>query len=274
MYKLILQNQHLWGGRFNPIIPVVKNSISPEYIGMLKYFDPDYILYSKSIDLSPLYNIQNINPIAYIPFDENRDHQEIIGTNVYRLLDRYDSSAKVINSRDVWKVKSPLLSFYELNFNISTNAVMHEIELTKRFQIIEIGSTNFDLINKKIHLEKPINIRNLSYLNLDTTILRPRNHYNELFELIVANDSGTIEDLLYYWNRQLYENKNSFYITKEQLEIQKNDRYFGGILYDLSTNNTINVTSLTIDEPALTTIISEWLKPIAFNTHFQYKKNR
>ena len=38
LYDLMCSNQRIWGGRYNPIIPVKDNIISDRYIALLKYY--------------------------------------------------------------------------------------------------------------------------------------------------------------------------------------------------------------------------------------------
>jgi hypothetical protein len=40
LLSLIHVNQSIWGGRFNPIIPVKENIISDRWKEILKYYDP------------------------------------------------------------------------------------------------------------------------------------------------------------------------------------------------------------------------------------------
>jgi hypothetical protein len=69
-------------------------------------------------------------------------------------------------------------------------------------------------------------------VNLNTVILRSLENaqYND-FILVIAKDTSSISDLLYYWNRLLYEGDNAYYITLEQLELLVQDKYFGNVIY-------------------------------------------
>ena len=63
--KLICANQKLWGGRYNPIIPIHENTISKKYISLIENYDPDYIFYSNGINPEIIKELRLFNPAGF-----------------------------------------------------------------------------------------------------------------------------------------------------------------------------------------------------------------
>lgn len=78
-------------------------------------------------------------------------------------------------------------------------------------------------------------------------------------------------DLIYYWNRLLYEGDNAIYLTVEELNLLSGDKFFGGVLHDISNEDVLSVVSLTLDEEEVQELIKTKLNPIAFYRRFVYK---
>lgn len=272
LFNLVCENQKLWGGRYNPIIPVNENTISENYISLLKNYDPDYVFYSENIDPEIIRRLRVFNPCGYYNLDEHPRKENISGVDSIYLLSKFDTNLKVILPHGLWETKSPLLDFYKLNFGIESDTFVSENEISKKHQRIDLDKVTFASLTQILHQEKPIIKSGLSRMNLNTIILRNLQHaqYGE-FEIVIDKDKSSISNLIYYWNRLLFEGRNIIYLTIEELEILRNDKYFGGILYDLSNDQAIKVVSLNLSKDEMQEIITEKLNPIAFNRRFQYK---
>ena len=272
LFNLICENQKLWGGRYNPIIPVNENSISENYISLLKNYDPDYVYYSEGIDPEIVKQLQVFNPCGYYNLDEKPRKEDISGVDSFYFLSKFDTSSKIILPHGLWETKSPLLDFYKLNFGIESDTFVSENEISKKYQRIDLAKERFDSLNQIQHQEKPIIKSGLSRMNLNTKILRNLQHakYGE-FELVIDKDKSSISNLLYYWNRLLFQGKNIIYLTIEELELLSSDKYFGGVLYDLSNDQVIKVVSNNLSKVEIQKIIEEKLNPISFYRRFQFK---
>jgi hypothetical protein len=272
LFKLICSNQKIWGGRYNPVIPVNENVISEKYIAILKNYDPDYIFYTNEIDPEIIKRLRIFNPCGYFNLDEKPRQEDISGVDVFYLISQFDTNSKIILPQELWKTKSPLLDFYNLNFGLETDAFLIEHEIGKNHPQTIIDSSNFKSLNQILHQEKPIIKAGLSRLNLNTKILRNLRYaqYND-FEIVVAKDKSSITDLIYYWNRVLFGGSNILYLTTDELNILSADKFFGAVLYDLSSENTIRVASMTLKKEEIGKLITEKLNLIAFHRSFQYK---
>lgn len=131
-FELICLNQGLWGGRYNPIIPVTENTIFEQYHELLKHYDPDYIFYSEGVDPDVIRRLRLFNPQGYYKLEEQRLAWDIIGVNVFYLLSQLDPKSKIVLSSDLWKTGSPLLDFYKLNFGLGSSGTVSDYEIGKK----------------------------------------------------------------------------------------------------------------------------------------------
>ncbi|MGI4737099.1 MAG: hypothetical protein ACRYG7_18165 [Janthinobacterium lividum] len=138
--------------------------------------------------------------------------------------------------------------------------------------IIEVTPDNFTSLNQLLHERRPVLRSQLARRNLSTVILRasPYQPYN-VTELVVARDTESSADLLYFWNRQLFECRNVLYCTVAELTILGQDRFFGGVLRDMSEwDMPIRVVSLSLSEAEVNELLVNVLRPIAFERAFVY----
>jgi hypothetical protein len=272
LFDLISSNIKIWGGRYNPIIPVSDNKISDRYIEVIKNYDPDFIFYSKEIDKEMLKQLRFFNPIGYFNMDDEPPSEKIDSVDKLYLLSQFDRRNKIIVTQDLWKIKSNLFNYFKLNFGLEQASFLSDFQITKDFKQIIIDPSNFDSLHKIIYEEKPINQSLLCARNINTKLLRNLvvTNYNE-FELIIAKDTTSKSDLLYYWNRILFECYCLFYITVDELDLLKNDEYFGKFLYSLSINNQINVVSFSLTQEELNDQ-TNILKTIVLHREIKIKK--
>lgn len=103
-------------------------------------------------------------------------------------------------------------------------------------------------------------------------MLKGINIASNLFEFIIAKDKNSVEDLLYYWNRQLFENGGIFYLTVEELKLLSADPFWGISLQRIIIFQTINVSSFSLTENEVNELIENYLKKTKANKLFIYKK--
>lgn len=274
LLSIINTNQRFWGGRYNPIIPVHNDTITDDYKAFVKVFDPDYVFYTNNINIELIKQLQFFNPSGYVNIDEQPIKEDITGVDAFYLLSQFDKSSKVFIPGDIWKIESPLVEFYKLNFGLQKNAIVSDYELSKNYDRTIIDSSNFGELNKLLHENKPINQAHLSRINLNTKILRSKLYvgdYNS-FEIVITKDKTSSIDLLYFWNRQLFQCKNIVFVTVEELSVFSQDKYFGAVLYDMSEDSTIYVVSQTLTKENIDEIIKQQLQPISTHRRFQYRE--
>lgn len=272
LVKLIQLNQRHWGGRYNPIVPVKDGNILDGYVEVIKHYDPDIVFYTDGFNPETIKKLRLFNPTGYFNFDEQPRKEDWLGIDALYFISQYDAKSAVLMPEAIWKTESPLLDFYTTNFGLTTNGIVSDYEISKNYNQIIIKPENFNTLNEIIHLQKPINQANLSKRNLNTKILRGLRYasYNS-FEIVIAKDKTAIADLFYYWNRALFECYGIMYVTIEELLILCQDKYFGGMLYDLSSESSIDVVSFSLSKEQVEELIKLQLTPIAFNRRFQYK---
>lgn len=273
LINLIHHNQRLWGGRYNPIIPVKDGAIVDGYLDVIKHYDPDFIFYSKEVKPEIIQQLRFFNPTGYYNLDEEPRREDILGINSLYFVSHFEHKSNILMPGDIWRTESPLLEYYRTNFGLTSNGIVSDYEITKAFNQIKVTPETFPTLNQTIHEQKPINQAQLSKRNLNTKILRNLKFasYNS-FEIVIAKDKTSIQDLLYYWNRHLYQCHNILYLTMEELLLLASDIYFGGVLYDLSTESAIDIVSLSLTKEEIEEVIKEHLSKIAFHRRFQYKE--
>ena len=167
LLSLVHVNQKIWGGRYNPIVPVKDNIITDRWKEILKYYDPDYVFYSKEIDPDIIKQLRIFNPCGYYNLDDQPRREDISGLNGFYFLSQFDAKSRIILTTDTWKTESPLLPYYKTNFGLESNLLHQEVELSKHLDIKLVGEKEFGLLNKFIAELRPINQSHLSKRNLN-----------------------------------------------------------------------------------------------------------
>lgn len=269
--ELLSGLQRDWGGRYNPVIPVEEGKISESYIQLLSYYDPDFVFYSETVDLETIQKLKLFNPKGYYNLDSVPPEENIYGVDLMYFLSHFDRTERIIMPSALWQTKSILLDYLDLNFGIRSNGTVSDNNIAKHYHQINLNEKNFADFHEIVYNERPINRTLLSRNNLNTVILRSLEHaqYND-FILVIAKDTSSISDLLYYWNRLLYQGDNAYYITLEQLELLVQDKYFGNVIYGAVSGDFIKVCSTSISEEELKSIIKNLLSPISKGKPFIY----
>ncbi len=270
LLSLVHVNQKIWGGRFNPIVPVKNNIISAKWKEILKFYDPDFIFYSKNIDPEIIKQLRIFNPCGYNNLDDHSGWVDIIGINSFHFLSTFHTKSRIVLTTETWKTESPLLPYFKTNFGFESTLFHHEVELTKDFDRTLVGEKEFGLLNKVISELRPINQSLLSRLYLSTPILRSKNYTgNYQFEMVIAKDKSSNADLLYFWNRMLFELRNIIYVTVEELNLLCADEFFGQVLHDMDWDNSILVISQSLAKDEVQEIIDNKLRKIKANRQFE-----
>ncbi|HEY8659684.1 MAG TPA: hypothetical protein VIL78_11640 [Hanamia sp.] len=270
LLSLVHVNQKIWGGRYNPIVPVKDNIISDRWKEILKFYDPDFVFYSKEIDPEIIKQLRIFNPCGYYNLDDQPRREDISGVSGFYFLSEFHAKSRIILTAETWKTESPLLPYYKTNFGFETSLIHHEVELSKDFDRKIVGEKEFALLNKFISELRPINQSHLSRRNLNTSILRSKNYTGSYhFEMVIAKDKSSNADLLYYWNRMLFELRSILYVTVEELNLLCADEFFGQVLYDMDWDNSILVTSQSLTKEEVQEIIDNKLRKTKANRRFE-----
>ncbi|MUV04263.1 hypothetical protein GN157_11135 [Flavobacterium rakeshii] len=265
------QLQKYWGGRYNPMVPVVAGEIEKSYRMLLAYYDPDYVFYSDGVELEAIQKLRLFNPKGFYNLDSIPREENIYGVDSMYFLSLFDRSEGIIMPSELWRTKSLLLDYLDLNFGISSNGTVSDYNIAKQYHQINFNEKNFDTFHEIVFKERPINRALLSRNNLNTVILRSLKdaQYND-FVLVIAKDTSSISDLLYFWNRLLYQGDNTYFVTLEQLKILVNDKFFGTLLYREASSDFIKVCSTSFSKADLKALITELLLPISRGKPFIY----
>jgi len=254
-------NLHVWGGRYNPIIPVSNNIVSDEWLNVLKHFDPDYVYYSKKINLQTLKTLNVFQPKDYVEFDDENNHFNLNGLNIHSLLYRHvqsnlnDTKLTLLHYGGNWDMPLIAKDFYRLNFGFKALYV-GENKWTSKYETVSIDKQNVDEINKFIY-EKNSYFKSLLSTRHINSVHLITNAYWQLQQLewVIYNPQNYLSDLLYFWNRQLYlepSNRIQQVIsTTDELEQLLSDKFFEGLLYRISVSNCATFVSRSINSETL-----------------------
>jgi hypothetical protein len=170
------------------------------------------------------------------------------------------------------------LDFYKINFGLDTQIIWGDSQIIKDNQKIEISGDNFSSINKILIEENPINRNKLSKKNLNTIILRnlEKAQYNS-FEIVVADDKSSIEDLSYFWNRHLFQCSNIIYCTLEEFNILMEDEYFLRLISNMKFDTPVEIVSRSIEEKEIKELIEDKIEKKSkkirhLHSIYKYKK--
>jgi len=213
--KIIEFNSNHWGGRYNPIIPIVDGNISEDYWKLLIFSDPDIIYTFIEPDLSLIKRIhKEISPIYF------KLHKEYgISENaepMYRIdIDdqiRINSLYKVINESSTDPIFPPtLFSYYNQNEDkdfllikrnfgairesSASNGIPSEVKTLK----LDENYTFTQVLNKISSVRNTVTPMQLSEIR--SQYYEPKYFYeNNCFALIIGDN---IWDFLYFWNRNI-----------------------------------------------------------------------
>lgn len=248
-------NYQLWGGRYNPIIPVNNGIISPNYAELLPGFDPDIIYYSGEIGEERAKEIcRKLNPKELVQLD-GAGRNNFPGVYSHHLLPTAHRQATNLlkpfslvyfNRHE----DDPQASFYNLSFGI-TNQYLDDVEHTNGFQKTVLDVTNISRTNLHIAQNRPFFNCLLSQQQADFTFLKPTNDWEfSNFELIVYDENNATEDLIYFWNRALSQRPRGEILqliaSQSQLNLLITDPNFGLLLRSISYSNPIYLHSATL----------------------------
>jgi len=273
--SLVLKNLQLWGGRYNPIIPVNDNSITQEWKKLLGFQDPDYIYYSTGIDRAFLLELCDefgINPVEIVEIDKNFNN--IYGLHWANILPSARRTV-LFQPERLWEISSPLIDYYKLNFLVEDNAPL-ETGLFKNHQLSVINKENFPKINQILSTPFIKNTTKLSELNTTNWKLRQLNPTFHHFQLVVSADNKGFDELIYHWNKILFDlthrDIQTLFITETELRTLLKDEDFKFVLKNLSGQDIgIEVVSFSLSKSEVAALIEE-LESFSHLNRFERKE--
>lgn len=275
--NLMEANHLIWGGRYNPIIPVYNNNIGEEWIEMLKHFDPDIIYYSPSIDLQYLESLRFFQPKEYIEIkDGSRNYFPGVGS--YCLLNDNVHNFFITDHTTVLRYEGPpdmqipAKLFYQLNMGFRP-IYLEEKRWLKSISSIPVTEENVSQINELICKYRPYFSPLLSALHVNSIQLtRNKSWKDSRFEWIVYESGNYLDDLLYYWNRQLYiepKNRlNQVIATMAEVQVLLKDKWIGPLLHHLSVDNHVFLVSRSLNGADVEVVQSE-MQLLSKNTRIE-----
>ncbi len=254
LYKLIMTCSQLWGGRYTPIIPIENDVVPKKYLEIIKYYDPDYIYHTTNVPVDYLKSLEIFLPFEY--FDIDSPGNRFKGVGSFFMIPTILKEHALIDLLISQNNQTLLKDFLELNLGIS-RFHMTEVTLANEHKTIEVDDTNFNELFQLVYTNKVYNKSFLSNLNINTQVLRPkgRNEF-ENFQLIISKNTGIVDDLLYYWNRQLfifnhYDKPCQFFITEAEFNEFVEFDNLDALFHQVSRENRIELISKSIKDKEL-----------------------
>jgi len=259
--KIFVANLHIWGGRYNPIIPVEEDKISEEWMATIQHYDPDIIFFNNGI---------NIEEIKKSFFYQAREYQELLddrtpyfpGVNIHNILHQEvdgkiirEGSLKLMHTVESYKFDLSTLDFYRLNLGL-LHLYQGEDIFLKNYETRIIDKEASSTILETIVTFNPFFKSLLSSLFLNTTVLETNRH-PELYkiEIILYDESNYLKDLLYFWNRQRYLKPTlelqQIIVSKSQLDELLNNQNLEWLLYRINYTRRFSLVSRTLNEGEL-----------------------
>lgn len=218
IFDAILEyNLTIWGGRFNPIIPIIKKRIPQSYWNLLINSDPDIIyLYNEISEKTKLEILTQIQPLEIVyHYNQDNPHVSInikqIPINklvrrikVSEIWDPYTKNQLMI-SNDFNNKKKILHNFLFRNLGIE-NDRLNERNFSKYFEteIIDEDSSMEEFFNKFTNKTNYIFPIQLGAIDVNST-MKPRQNTYKDFCIIIEE---SIWSYLYLWNRIFFHSEN------------------------------------------------------------------
>lgn len=254
-------NQHIWGGRYNPIVPVTDGKIPDEWQTMIRHYDPDYVSYPRDLNIDAIKELSFLHPKEFIDYPSDILKDWFAGVNIHCLMHhamgRQLSVDKLCVLKNEMNWKTPVIakSFYQMNLGFQ-DLYMGEDKWLNDIPQVSVTDKTAHLINQIITEKAPFFKNILSATHITTCLLDTGSSYQmEQFEWIVYNEENYLNDLLYYWNRQQYlkpdDRIQQIISTTGELDLLIKDSYFFGTLGHLAYTSSFSLVSRSLPEAEL-----------------------
>ncbi|MGX5688495.1 hypothetical protein [Arcticibacter tournemirensis] len=264
--KLIMDNYKLWGGRFNPFVPVYANQIPEAYLPIIRHSDPDFIYHSPRVNINLVrQQITFSHPKAYLPLREDGRNNFPGVIAAYMLAEVNHSIYTFSRNRSFMhtshQIDALVPDFYKLSFGFQPRYIEQDVAFNG-YKSFEINNDTLQNINRAMCEELPSLTSMLSELKSDPRIFSASNDWDaNKFELIIYNPEDAFEDLLYFWNRRLFQYKDQIRLkqiiaTAEEIRALILDENFEVSLHSMVMEKVF-VTSRICQMEELETLVRE-----------------
>lgn len=258
--RLMIKNLRLWGGRFNPIVPLDDGKVRAGWEQVIRHKDPDYVYYLPGTDrdlISSLCDQFRHNPIEIIELDERL--LDIHGVHYANLM-LLPPAMTLPRVYNLSGIGTPLADFYALNFFVDDTLPVNQGVWTqdndwlfRHHNLTLINKGNFSQVNSIWATSNLTSITRLSELNSKVSKLRMAKPGFHGFELVVSADNCGFEELIYHWNKVLYDvyspHPLTIVLTRSELCQLMNDKSFKRVLFKHSYQNLkISMVSFSLTE--------------------------
>lgn len=272
LVDLIDANLGLWGGRFNPIVPVKNGKVGTGYVEMLKHYDPDHVCYSKGVNEQVAKGIIGGNACEYERMEDDNWRRYAKGLNVYHLLGKYSRNHTLIVNEGLSRHDWPLAEFYKTNFGFGDTLLHYQEVLCDEISCHGVNDRNIHVLSQLLLQEGYLTNSDISSNGRSAPLFRPKNGWKpEVMEVVIAKDDTETADLLCYWNSALFDMGHSLFCTLEQFKTLIQDQRFFALLDKGRRNHRVDLASQTLTDQELSDLISKDLAAVNKNTMFQVR---
>lgn len=272
LVDLIHSNLGLWGGRYNPIVPVKDGKVADGYSDMLEHLDPDHVYYSKGINEQVAKSAIDSNACEYEPMVENDWSRYAKGLNAYHLLSKYNRDHWLLLNDSIKGRSWTLADFHRINFGFGDTLLHYEMILCEERGATLLSDTDTKDVLKHMAEDGCLTKSDLSSLGRTAPLLRVKNGWKpEVMEVVIAKDETAVADLLYYWNCAQFDRGHCMYCTLEQFKTLIQDPHFFQVLDKGRKNHPVDLVSQSLTDLELAELISQDLTVMKRNTIFQVK---
>jgi len=272
LVDIIHANLGLWGGRYNPIIPVKDGKVADGYVEMLKHYDPDHVYYSKGVDERVAKGTIGGNACEYERMDSDHWRRYSKGLNVYHLLSKYNRDHWLLVNEGIKDRDWPLAEFYRINFGFGDTLLYHETVLCEERSATLLSDASTKDILKHVVEAGCLTRSDLSGTVHAAPVNRPKQGWKpDAMEVVIAKDDTGAADLLYYWNNAQFDMGRNMFCTLDQFKSLIQDPHFFTLLDKGAKGRKVDLTSQTLTDQELSELISTDLASVKRNTMFQVR---
>jgi len=274
--KIMTENYTIWGGSYNPIVPVEHGVIQVEWVRLLEQIDPDIVYHSESVNPDELrkaglrvyprsyeiipengmLNLPGVNPLAFIDTFFRHELTERRHVSVPYFLHGFDHM---------------LREFLALNFGVRPLFIEDDMYLQEvRKVAIYDGNVETALSLMWSQIGFRVNLLCESYLGNE--VFRAETYRATEFELIVYDEDNSFQDLLYFWNRKLFQKPSKkqlqFAVSIAELEAVISDNFFHEALSRNAGEGKVQICSNSITREEISVILK---KAAPKNLHVEFE---
>lgn len=279
--RLIVKNLQRWGGRYNPIVPLDGGELETGWDQVLAHQDPDYVYYLAGTDpeiIRQLCDRFGHNPIEMIELDDRLLDVHGVHFANMMLLPAGLTLPRVYN---LGGIDTPLADFYTLNLFVEDTLPVNRGAWTQEndwlFQhhrLLLINKGNFNQACQVWADSQLISVTRMAELNSKSAKLRLANPVFHGFELVVHADNAGFDELIYHWNKALYDiyswHPLTIVLSRSELELLLVDPHFKSVLFKYSGQHLkISLVSFSLSDEEQDELVAR-LK--TYNPHNSFER--